>query len=46
MAFFSKIIPGRTITDPDILEASNMDWLKSVRGEKEREGEGESERNK
>uniref|UniRef100_A0A8C8IYZ2 D-2-hydroxyglutarate dehydrogenase, mitochondrial n=1 Tax=Oncorhynchus tshawytscha TaxID=74940 RepID=A0A8C8IYZ2_ONCTS len=32
MAFFSKIIPGRTITDPDILEASNVDWLKSVRG--------------
>ncbi|XP_014007355.1 D-2-hydroxyglutarate dehydrogenase, mitochondrial isoform X2 [Salmo salar] len=32
LAFFSKIIPGRTITDPDILEASNVDWLKSVRG--------------
>ncbi|XP_041729434.2 D-2-hydroxyglutarate dehydrogenase, mitochondrial [Coregonus clupeaformis] len=32
LTFFSKIIPGRTITDPDILEASNVDWLKSVRG--------------
>uniref|UniRef100_A0A674F4T0 D-2-hydroxyglutarate dehydrogenase n=1 Tax=Salmo trutta TaxID=8032 RepID=A0A674F4T0_SALTR len=31
LAFFSKIIPGRTITDPDILETSNVDWLKSVR---------------
>uniref|UniRef100_A0A674F314 D-2-hydroxyglutarate dehydrogenase, mitochondrial n=1 Tax=Salmo trutta TaxID=8032 RepID=A0A674F314_SALTR len=30
LAFFSKIIPGRTITDPDILETSNVDWLKSV----------------
>uniref|UniRef100_A0A8C7W0H0 D-2-hydroxyglutarate dehydrogenase, mitochondrial n=1 Tax=Oncorhynchus mykiss TaxID=8022 RepID=A0A8C7W0H0_ONCMY len=30
LAFFSKIIPDRTITDPDILEASNVDWLKSV----------------
>ncbi|KAM9396449.1 LOW QUALITY PROTEIN: D-2-hydroxyglutarate dehydrogenase, mitochondrial [Salvelinus alpinus] len=32
LAFFSKIIPGRTITDPDILDASDVDWLKSVRG--------------
>uniref|UniRef100_A0A8C8G6X7 D-2-hydroxyglutarate dehydrogenase, mitochondrial n=1 Tax=Oncorhynchus tshawytscha TaxID=74940 RepID=A0A8C8G6X7_ONCTS len=30
LAFFSKIIPDRTITDPDILEASNVDWLKSA----------------
>ncbi|KAM4625820.1 D-2-hydroxyglutarate dehydrogenase, mitochondrial isoform 1-T1 [Polymixia lowei] len=32
LAFFRKILPGRTITDPDLLEANNVDWLKSVRG--------------
>ncbi|XP_056151249.1 D-2-hydroxyglutarate dehydrogenase, mitochondrial [Lampris incognitus] len=32
LAFFRKILPGRTITDPDVLEANNVDWLKSVRG--------------
>lgn len=32
LAFFKKILPGRTITDPDLLESSNVDWLKSVRG--------------
>ncbi|XP_034015920.1 D-2-hydroxyglutarate dehydrogenase, mitochondrial isoform X2 [Thalassophryne amazonica] len=32
LAFFEKILPGRTITDPDLLEPSNVDWLKSVRG--------------
>lgn len=31
--FFRKILPDRTITDPDLLESSNVDWLKSVRGE-------------
>lgn len=31
--FFRKILPGRTITDPDLLESSNVDWLKSVRGD-------------
>uniref|UniRef100_A0A668A8B6 D-2-hydroxyglutarate dehydrogenase, mitochondrial n=1 Tax=Myripristis murdjan TaxID=586833 RepID=A0A668A8B6_9TELE len=30
--FFKKVLPGRTITDPDLLEANNVDWLKSVRG--------------
>lgn len=35
LAFFKKILPGRTITDPDLLESSNVDWLKSVRGSSE-----------
>uniref|UniRef100_UPI0037E75446 D-2-hydroxyglutarate dehydrogenase, mitochondrial isoform X1 n=1 Tax=Semicossyphus pulcher TaxID=241346 RepID=UPI0037E75446 len=32
LAFFKEILPGRAITDPDLLESSNVDWLKSVRG--------------
>lgn len=32
LAFFRKILPGRVVTDPDLLESSNQDWLKSVRG--------------
>ncbi|XP_031703887.1 D-2-hydroxyglutarate dehydrogenase, mitochondrial [Anarrhichthys ocellatus] len=32
LAFFRKILPGRAITDPDLLESCNVDWLKSVRG--------------
>ncbi|XP_030615014.1 D-2-hydroxyglutarate dehydrogenase, mitochondrial isoform X1 [Archocentrus centrarchus] len=35
LAFFNKILPGRTITDPDLVESSNVDWLKSVRGSSE-----------
>uniref|UniRef100_A0A1A7YBV2 D-2-hydroxyglutarate dehydrogenase, mitochondrial n=1 Tax=Iconisemion striatum TaxID=60296 RepID=A0A1A7YBV2_9TELE len=35
LAFFSQILPGRTITDPDLVESSNVDWLKSVRGSSE-----------
>lgn len=35
LAFFRKILPGRAITDPDLLESSNVDWLKSVRGSSE-----------
>ncbi|XP_038585257.1 D-2-hydroxyglutarate dehydrogenase, mitochondrial isoform X1 [Micropterus salmoides] len=35
LATFRKILPGRTITDPDLLESSNVDWLKSVRGSSE-----------
>ncbi|XP_061600464.1 D-2-hydroxyglutarate dehydrogenase, mitochondrial [Cololabis saira] len=35
LAFFRSILPGRTITDPDLLESSNVDWLKSVRGSAE-----------
>uniref|UniRef100_A0A7N8Y577 D-2-hydroxyglutarate dehydrogenase, mitochondrial n=1 Tax=Mastacembelus armatus TaxID=205130 RepID=A0A7N8Y577_9TELE len=35
LAFFKKILPGRTITDPDLLESSNVDWLKSVKGSSE-----------
>lgn len=33
LAFFRKILPGRVVTDPDLLESSNQDWLKSVRGD-------------
>ncbi|XP_038195494.1 D-2-hydroxyglutarate dehydrogenase, mitochondrial isoform X2 [Arvicola amphibius] len=29
---FERIIPGRVITDPEQLEACNVDWLRSVRG--------------
>ncbi|KAM9842430.1 D-2-hydroxyglutarate dehydrogenase, mitochondrial isoform 2-T2 [Aulostomus maculatus] len=32
LEFFRKILPGRTIIDPDLLESSNIDWLKSVKG--------------
>lgn len=35
LAFFRKILPGRAVTDPDLLESSNVDWLKSVRGSSE-----------
>lgn len=35
LAFFRKILPGRAITDPDLLESSNVDWIKSVRGDDE-----------
>ncbi|XP_068436497.1 D-2-hydroxyglutarate dehydrogenase, mitochondrial isoform X2 [Clinocottus analis] len=35
LAFFRKTLPGRAITDPDLLESSNVDWLKSVRGSSE-----------
>ncbi|XP_013865231.1 D-2-hydroxyglutarate dehydrogenase, mitochondrial [Austrofundulus limnaeus] len=33
--YFRTILPGRTITDPDLVESSNVDWLKSVRGSSE-----------
>ncbi|KAK7904781.1 hypothetical protein WMY93_017388 [Mugilogobius chulae] len=33
--YFQSILPGRTITDPDLLESNNVDWLKSVRGSSE-----------
>ncbi|CAL8289301.1 unnamed protein product [Gadus morhua 'NCC'] len=32
LAFFRETLPGGAITDPDLLEAHNVDWLKSVRG--------------
>ncbi|CAL8274529.1 unnamed protein product [Merluccius merluccius] len=35
LAFFRETLPGGTVTDPDLLEASNVDWLKSVRGHSE-----------
>ena len=33
LAAFERIVPGRVITDPEVLEASNVDWLRTVRGE-------------
>lgn len=33
LAFFRTILPGRVVTDPDLLESHNEDWLKSVRGD-------------
>ncbi|XP_062849873.1 D-2-hydroxyglutarate dehydrogenase, mitochondrial isoform X1 [Trichomycterus rosablanca] len=33
--FFRELLPGRIITDPDVLESSNVDWLKSVKGSSE-----------
>lgn len=35
LAYFREMLPGRAITDPDLLESSNVDWLKSVRGSSE-----------
>lgn len=32
LATFERIVPGRVVTDPEQLEASNVDWLRSVRG--------------
>lgn len=44
LAAFERIIPGRVITDPEQLQACNVDWLKTVRGES---GSGQwSERSK
>lgn len=33
--YFRSILPGRTVTDPDLLESNNVDWLKSVKGSSE-----------
>lgn len=33
LAAFERIIPKRVITDPEELEASNVDWLRTMRGE-------------
>ncbi|KAL1280774.1 hypothetical protein QQF64_015374 [Cirrhinus molitorella] len=35
LAFFRTVLPGRTITDPDLLKSSNVDWLKTVEGNSE-----------
>ncbi|XP_038671946.1 D-2-hydroxyglutarate dehydrogenase, mitochondrial isoform X2 [Scyliorhinus canicula] len=32
MVFFDGLLPGRLVTDLDILEASNVDWLRTLRG--------------
>ncbi|XP_070278721.1 D-2-hydroxyglutarate dehydrogenase, mitochondrial [Myotis yumanensis] len=32
LATFERIIPQRVITDPEELEASNVDWLRTMRG--------------
>lgn len=33
LAAFERILPGGVVTDPEVLEASNVDWLRTVRGE-------------
>ena len=33
LASFERIVPGRVVTDPEELEASNVDWLRAMRGE-------------
>ncbi|KAJ1089378.1 hypothetical protein NDU88_002529, partial [Pleurodeles waltl] len=30
LEFFSQLLPGRVVTDPDLLKPFNVDWLKSV----------------
>ncbi|XP_035276490.1 D-2-hydroxyglutarate dehydrogenase, mitochondrial isoform X1 [Anguilla anguilla] len=35
LEFFNKLLHSRTITDPDLLESSNRDWLNSVKGSSE-----------
>ncbi|XP_029471936.1 D-2-hydroxyglutarate dehydrogenase, mitochondrial isoform X2 [Rhinatrema bivittatum] len=32
LAFFERTVPGRVITDPEMLKPFNVDWLKMVRG--------------
>nr|XP_019575017.1 PREDICTED: D-2-hydroxyglutarate dehydrogenase, mitochondrial isoform X5 [Rhinolophus sinicus] len=32
LAAFERMVPGRVVTDPEELEASNVDWLRTVRG--------------
>ncbi|XP_069474228.1 D-2-hydroxyglutarate dehydrogenase, mitochondrial isoform X1 [Ambystoma mexicanum] len=32
LEFFSRLLQGRLVTDPDLLKPFNVDWLKSVRG--------------
>nr|XP_055156204.1 D-2-hydroxyglutarate dehydrogenase, mitochondrial isoform X2 [Nyctereutes procyonoides] len=32
LAAFERIIPGRVVTDTEVLAASNVDWLRTVRG--------------
>lgn len=34
LAAFERIVPGRVITDPEELEPSNVDWLRTLRGER------------
>lgn len=34
LASFERIVPGRVVTDPEELEASNVDWLRAMRGER------------
>lgn len=34
LAALERIVPGRVITDPEELEPSNVDWLRTLRGER------------
>ncbi|XP_062902307.1 D-2-hydroxyglutarate dehydrogenase, mitochondrial-like isoform X1 [Mobula hypostoma] len=33
LLFFECLLPGRVVTDPDVLEASNVDWQRILRGQ-------------
>ncbi|TRZ00583.1 hypothetical protein DNTS_030543 [Danionella cerebrum] len=35
LSFFRNLLPGRTITDPDLIRSSNIDWLRTVHGNSE-----------
>ncbi|XP_048664915.1 D-2-hydroxyglutarate dehydrogenase, mitochondrial isoform X4 [Marmota marmota marmota] len=32
LAAFERLVPGRVVTDPEELEVSNVDWLRTARG--------------
>ncbi|KAM4869221.1 D-2-hydroxyglutarate dehydrogenase, mitochondrial isoform X2 [Urocitellus parryii] len=32
LAAFERMVPGRVVTDPEVLEVSNVDWLRTARG--------------
>lgn len=32
LAAFERLVPGRVVTDPQAVQAANVDWLRSVRG--------------
>ncbi|XP_059807112.1 D-2-hydroxyglutarate dehydrogenase, mitochondrial isoform X1 [Hypanus sabinus] len=32
LLFFERLLPGGVVTDPDVLEASNVDWQRILRG--------------
>lgn len=34
-SFFSQLLSGRTVTDPEVLDSCNLDWLRSTKGSSE-----------